>query len=220
MTFLVCRRTLFVMASCLLLGLVGYGGLGWFDARSDSDLLSERADNLIADGFGPDDLGPERLDWLLSVEDPDFYGHGGIDVFTAGAGMTTLTQSLAKRLAFKDFKPGIGKIRQTGYALGLEQKLSKEQILSLFLETAEMGNGPNGWMIGFFSASQEVYGREPGALAREEFLRLIAVLIAPSQLRLFEPNEELLDRVGRIDKLLRNECHPEANDDVWLSGCR
>lgn len=220
MTFLVFRRTLFVVASCLLFGLAGYAVLGWFDARSDSDLLSERADSLIANGFGPDDLSSERLAWLLTVEDPDFYGHGGIDIFTAGAGMTTLTQSLAKRLAFKDFKPGIGKVRQTGYALGLEQKLTKEQILSLFLETAEMGDGPNGWMVGFFSASQELYGREPSELEREEYLRLIAVLIAPSQLRLLEPNEQLIDRVERIDKLIKNECHPESNADVWLSGCR
>ncbi|WP_082817861.1 transglycosylase domain-containing protein [Thalassospira sp. MCCC 1A02491] len=219
MTWLVLKRVTIVFAICTFFGLVGYGGSGWLDARSDSEVLALQADNLIADGFGPEALGSERLKWLLAIEDPDFYGHNGIDVFTAGAGKTTLTQSLAKRLAFDDFRPGIGKIRQTGYALGLEQELTKEQILSLFLKTAEMGNGPNGWMVGFFEASQVLYGYAPGSITRDEFLRLVAVLIAPSRLHLLKPNDELIDRVERIDKLLRNECSPKANKDVWLSEC-
>lgn len=50
--------------------------------------------------------------------------------------------------------PGIAKFRQTGYALGLERKLSKAQILALRLDAQEMGKGPEGWIAGFHKAAK------------------------------------------------------------------
>ncbi|MFK7993283.1 MAG: hypothetical protein AB8B87_04035 [Granulosicoccus sp.] len=77
--------------------------------------LAKRADNLIANHFGGADLGGKRLQWLLKVQDPGYLLHNGIDLQSAGAGITTTTQSTLKRLAFNEFKPGIGKLRQTTY---------------------------------------------------------------------------------------------------------
>ncbi len=60
------------------------------------------------------DLTTEREAILLSVEDPTFWYHKGVDLVTPGAGMTTISQSLVKLLYFPDgFRPGISKIRQT-----------------------------------------------------------------------------------------------------------
>ena len=216
---LVWRSLAFVVLGCVL-GLVIYSGLGWYDARQDGPDLAKRADELMVAGRGANALGPERVDWLIEVEDPEFYAHQGIDFTSPGAGATTITQSLAKRLAFEAFEPGIGKVRQTGYALGLEQVLSKDQILTLFLETAEMGKGTDDWVVGFFNASHQAFGKEPGDVSRDDFLRLVAVLVAPSKLRLFDPNAVLDDRVARIDRLLKKDCLPLSHGDVWLSGCR
>src|SRR5690606_9540138 len=88
-----------------------YGGKGYWDARSDAPQLRQRADDLIAQGRGGASLGAEHLAILLKVEDPSFTSHAGVDFSTAGAGATTITQSASKRLAFKKFHPGIGKIR-------------------------------------------------------------------------------------------------------------
>ncbi|MCV6593926.1 MAG: transglycosylase domain-containing protein [Silicimonas sp.] len=203
----------------VLAGAVGYGAIGYRDAVRQAVAYSDRADALIAGGRGPDDLGTEQLRQLILVQDPGYLDHAGVDLFTAGAGLTTISQSLAKRLGFDRFRPGIRKIRQTGFAIGLETLLTKTQILALWLETVEMGRGPEGWMTGFFLASESIYGRAPAELTDQEYHRLLAVLIAPGRFRLLEDDEELNDRASRIARLASGACRPQNHGDVWLDGC-
>jgi membrane carboxypeptidase/penicillin-binding protein len=71
-------------------------------------------------------LRPEQfpegwLQALLTVEDPHFYTHDGIDASTPGAGITTITQGLVKLYYFHPFKPGIAKLRQSLIALVLTE---------------------------------------------------------------------------------------------------
>ena len=146
--------------------------------------------------------------------------HSGVDLSSAGGGLTTITQSLAKRVGFETFQPGIAKIRQTGYAIGLEHELTKQEILALWLDTLEMGHGPDGWMTGFFRASNAIYGKAPAELSEREFLSLVAVLIAPSTYHLGKDDPKLEDRVARIERLVAGSCTPLDNGDVWLEGCR
>lgn len=209
-----------IVVALLLVGLVGYGAKGYWDALSDAEGLRARADAVIAQGRGGDSLGAAHRAILLAVEDPNFSTHPGVDFSTPGAGLTTITQSAAKRLAFEEFHPGIGKIRQTGYALGLESRLSKEQILALWLDTVEMGNGPIGWMVGFHSASSSIYGRSPAELTEAEFIRLTAVLIAPASYDLVRSDAKLDERAARIRRLVAGVCAPAGFSDVWLEGCR
>lgn len=206
-------------AAMVVAGLTFYAVDGYLDALRDASALAERADRLIAEGRGPSGLGLGRFELLLRVEDPAFETHNGVDLSSPGAGITTLTQSLAKRLAFERFRPGLGKLRQTTYALGLERRLTKEQIAALALDTAQMGRGPDGWMQGFYTASGDIYGRAPEALTEAEFLRLVAVLIAPARYDLQRPDPELDDRVGRITRLVHETCEPTGPRDVWLDGC-
>ncbi|POF34484.1 transglycosylase domain-containing protein [Roseibium marinum] len=212
----------FLGAAFLLLVAAGliYGVTGYLDALSDADGLALRADALMTEGRGGKDLGEDRLEKLLMVQDPAFHQHAGLDFATPGAGITTVTQSLAKRVAFRKFKPGIGKIRQTGYAIGLERKLTKDQIMALWLDTLEMGRGPDGWMKGFFVASEAVYQRPPAELTGREFLSLVAVLIAPGAYDLRHEDARLEERIARIERLVSGDCTPQGNGDVWLEGCR
>jgi hypothetical protein len=108
------------VVALLLIGLATYGLDGYFDACSDAVALEPRAERLIAAGRGPANLGHGRVEQLLLVEDPGFLKHNGVDFDTRGSGLTTLTQSVAKRLGFSSFRPGIRKVRLIGYALGLE----------------------------------------------------------------------------------------------------
>ncbi len=197
----------------------GYGAFGYWDAVRQSNEFIKRANALIVDGRGPNDLGTERLRQLILVQDPGYYDHHGVDLSTLGAGLTTVSQSVSKRLGFDEFRPGIGKIRQTGFALGLESQLSKEQILALFLDTVEMGRGADGWMTGFFHASERVYGRPPADLSDKEFHRLVAVMIAPGSFRLLNQDGSLDDRAARIARLVAGDCMPSDQRDVWLDGC-
>lgn len=217
------KKTLKFISFLVALAIIasfGYGAKGYYDARSESDILKNRADTLILNGRGGSTLGNEKLRQLLLVQDPAFQSHSGVDLTSPGAGVTTITQSVSKRLAFEDFTPGIGKIRQTGYALGLESELSKDQILALWLETLEMGRGPDGWMTGFHTASEVIYAEQPASLDDEQYFRLLAVLIAPGRYDLLSDDDGLGKRVKRIAKLVSGDCSPNGNGDVWLDGCK
>ncbi len=213
-------RTILLGVLLCAIAVVGYGWLGFRDARSQSEELQARADGLIGSGRGGIGLGSVYREALLAVEDPAFTQHYGFDLTTPGAGSTTITESLAKRVCFDDFQPGIAKIRQTGCAIGLETVLSKRQIMALFLDTVEMGPGPDGrWVRGLFAASEAHFGSAPMELSQEEFASLVAVMIAPGELDLTGPSPKLEERIARILRLVADECLPTRRSDVWLEGC-
>ena len=203
----------------LLLALVSYAALGYVSGSRDADQHRQMAQTLIETGKGADALGPKRIQLLLLVQDPAFHNHEGVDLKTAGAGLTTITQSVSKRLAFENFKPGIGKIKQTTYAISLERHLTKNEILALFLDTVPMGQGSNGWTVGFFDASQSFYGMSPRDLNDNQFIELVSVMIAPGLLNHKSRNEKFTERVKRIERLHKGECHPKTNKDVWFEAC-
>lgn len=203
----------------LIIAMFGYGGKGWYDAVQMAEGFQTQAEQLTSNGKGVESLTSHQLNTLIKVQDPGFYDHDGIDFSSKGAGITTLTQSLAKRLGFKKYTPGIGKIRQSGFALGLDSVLSKHQQVALFLATAEMGRGPNGWITGFHNAADLIYQKRVAELNENEFNSLVAVLIAPSKLKLSAPDAALQERVARITKLAHEKCEPNNFNDVWLEGC-
>ncbi|WP_319414591.1 transglycosylase domain-containing protein [uncultured Cohaesibacter sp.] len=215
--FFVALGIIFMLLLAVCGGLFGYG---YMDAIADADRLRARAEALIASGFGGSSLGEERYRQLLMVQDPHFEHHNGVDITTPGAGVTTISQSLAKRVGFQKFTPGIGKIRQTGYALGLESRLNKEQIMALWLDTLEMGQGPKGWVTGFHQMSEALFGAPPSVINEDQYLSLVAVLIAPGRFQIGSGNEALVNRVGRIRRLVKGDCVPLDNADVWLEGCK
>lgn len=213
------RKYIYLVLFIVIASLGWIIGKAWIDARTMAPELATRADGLIENGKGWRMLGNERKKWLLAVEDPVFETHVGIDLTTPGAGTTTLTQSLSKQLAFDEFEPGIAKLRQTVFALSLERQLTKEQIAALWLDTAQMGPGSDGWIEGFEAASLEIFGEEPSALTNDQYLTLVAVLIAPSTLALDVDDPQTTERISRIKKLIAGDCVPIDNGDVWLEGC-
>ncbi|PHS38661.1 MAG: hypothetical protein COA91_07810 [Robiginitomaculum sp.] len=87
------------------------------------------------DGFvSLTDISKDYIDIFLQVEDPMFYAHKGIDFKTPGAGLTTVSQSLTKRLFFKQFKPGFAKLEQSLIArFVVHPTISKDdQLLAFF----------------------------------------------------------------------------------------
>ena len=83
-----------ILIGLLFLALAIYAGKGWYDAKGDAPELRERADILRKQGLGADSLGPAERALLLQVEDPSFDRNNGTDFSSAGAGQTTITQSL------------------------------------------------------------------------------------------------------------------------------
>lgn len=213
-------KIVLMLAAILLLALAAYSYSGWYDASRDSPALKAEAVRLALAGQGAASLTPRQRYILLAVEDPAFDTHNGIDWSTPGAGRTTMTQALSKKLAFEKFQPGIRKLRQSTYALGLEHQLSKDEILTLCLRRASFGDKDGQWIDGFANASQRFFGKPLTALDEDQFIALVATLISPGKFNPAHRNGAFETRVTRIRKLVAGQCQPTGHGDVQLEGCR
>lgn len=134
---------------------------------------------------------PERFEeLLLQKEDRFFYYHLGVNpvsigrealrllVFREQRGSSTLTQQLVKNLLGNENKRTLkNKLRELAYALSLEVFTSKEEILSMYANTAYFGNKAQGLL----QASKTYFRASPQALSDDAFLSLLATLASPSQ---------------------------------------
>ena len=103
------------------------------------------------------DMGPYAPKAVMAAEDRNFYNHGAIDpVSTARAlwidvtqaglneGGSTITQQLVKIQLLTPQKSLTRKVQELILAETLEQRYSKDQILSMYLNRVYFGNGAYG----------------------------------------------------------------------------
>ena len=133
------------------------------------------------------------IDMLIAYEDQHFEAHRGIDwtsmVRAAGqfalagghivSGGSTLTMQLARLLEGAPTRDWSAKVRQLIHANQLEQQLSKDQILSLYLNLAPYG----GNIEGVRAASLAYFGKEPARLTTAEAALLVALPQSPEARR-------------------------------------
>ncbi len=148
--------------------------------------------------------GPIYGDWIsyeqtpralvnafVSVEDRTFFKHGGVDskgllramwsnVRAGGvrAGGSTITQQLAKNLFLSSDRTIKRKAQELLLALWLEQKFTKEQILTLYLNRVYFGGGA----YGIDAAARKFYGHSAANLSIAESAVLAGLVKAPSRL--------------------------------------
>ncbi len=141
----------------------------------------------------PSEVDPRYLKMLMAFEDRRFYDHNGVDplafvrsgiqVFRKGriiSGGSTLTMQVARLLQGRHEKTGAGKLRQIVRAVQIEERLSKEEILRLYLLLAPFG----GNLEGVRGASLAYFGKEPRRLSVSEAALLVALPQSPESRRL------------------------------------
>lgn len=139
-----------------------------------------------------DEVDPRLITFLLAYEDRRFFEHDGIDrramlraafqLITNGrviSGASTLSMQAARLLSDATTRTLAGKIQQIVQAMRLEEKLSKQEILTLYLNHAPYG----GNLEGVRAASWAYFGKEPGWLNLAEIALLIALPQAPETRR-------------------------------------
>jgi penicillin-binding protein 1C len=132
------------------------------------------------------------IDMLVAYEDQNFETHRGIDwgamlraagqYATAGrivSGGSTLTMQVARLIEGEPTRNVWGKVRQIVHADLLEDQLSKEQILNLYLTLAPYG----GNIEGIRAASLAYFGKEPVRLTTAEAALLVALPQSPEARR-------------------------------------
>jgi penicillin-binding protein 1A len=154
----------------------------------DGSLLNERG---AANAYVPVDLLPRHLiDAVLAVEDRRFFEHRGFDPaglvratlanLRAGSfaqGGSTLTQQLAKNLFLSSERTIARKVEELTLALWLELRLSKRDILELYLNRVYFGGGA----YGVEAAAQRFFGKPARNIDLAEAAMLAGLLKAPSR---------------------------------------
>nr|WP_255731596.1 penicillin-binding protein 1C [Phaeobacter sp. B1627] len=138
------------------------------------------------------DVDPAYLRMLIAYEDKRFYSHSGIDPLAmlrvlgqalrdqrTRSGGSTLTMQVARLLENGTTGRLAGKLRQMRVALALERRLSKEEILALYLTHAPFG----GNLEGVRAASYAWFGKEPHRLTAAESALLVALPQSPERRR-------------------------------------
>ncbi|MCY1127835.1 penicillin-binding protein 1C [Frigidibacter sp. RF13] len=149
----------------------------------------------VADGrwrLDPGPVDPLFLKMLVGFEDGRFYSHSGIDpmaIARAGlqalwngrvvSGGSTLTMQVARLLEDSGTGRWQGKLRQMRLALALERRLTKAEILDLYLRIAPYG----GNLEGVRAASLAYFGKEPRHLTPAEAALLVAIPQSPEARR-------------------------------------
>ena len=164
-----------------------------------------------------EEMTERQINILLAVEDPAFFSHRGVDYRTPGAGITTITQSLVKRLYFRSFRPGIrNKIMQILFArFALHPYVSKEDQLRLFINIVFLGRSEKGPVYGFGEAAQAYFRRDFQTLTEEEYMALVAMIIAPRTFHVQNHPELNAERVRRIQDLMSGKYKPRGLMDLY-----
>ena len=162
------------------------------------------------------DLSEWQTRALIMVEDPNFFKHSGVDFSTPGAGITTISQGLVKILYFNDFSPGLAKLKQTLIArFTFDPLISKDEQLSMFINMAYLGNMDGKYIFGFTNAAKLYYKKQFKKLNKDEYLSLIAMLIAPDNFNLISRPKANKERVRRIKLLISGKYHPKGLMDLY-----
>jgi membrane peptidoglycan carboxypeptidase len=176
-------------------------------------------ERLLAEGsgvIGLRDIPAKRIEQLLAVEDPGFYEHKGVDLSTPGAGLTTITQAMVKYLYFDQFQPGFMKVEQTLIAwLAVDPLINKDDQLTAFINTAYLGHVDGIEVRGFPAAARVYFEKALDELTSDEYLSLVAMLIAPDGFSVKYHADKNRERVTRIKKVLSGEYRPKGNRDVY-----
>jgi len=169
---------------------------------------------------GPASTGWVNLDnagWLpeaaIAAEDIRFRTHPGFDLVAIQEaldasmneermrGGSTITQQLCKNLFLDGRRTLLRKLRELVLAMNMENRMSKDAILALYLNVVEFGPGING----IAEASHAWFLKDPAHLSPREAAFLVSILPAPNMWhkRISKTKEVPIRRVNEVLNRMR-----------------
>ena len=163
--------------------------------RFETPLRIFTRDNKLIGEFGDrrtipiafEDTPKAYIDALLNTEDKRFFEHRGVDLISLAndvvglflsdvrTGASTITMQLAKIISFSPEQTFIRKFKEMLLAVKIEQALTKEQILELYINIAPLGKHAYGVQAG----AHTYYGKPVGELNLAQIAMLAAVSKRP-----------------------------------------
>lgn len=170
----------------------------------------------------------------VAIEDDTFFDHWGVRPFAilrsminnfssggspfSGAGGSTITQQVIKNSILVQEKTLTRKIKEAILALRLEQVLTKEEILSHYLNESPYG----GTIYGVEEASQAFFGKRASDVTLSEAAYLAALPQAPTRFSPYGNNRDALDarqenvlkKMLEHDFITKDEFNEANNEEV------
>ncbi len=181
-----------------------------------------------------EDISRHLRNATIAIEDAEFYQHSGIrpsrtlkavfDNLTAGdllggQGGSTLTQQVVKNVYLTREKTITRKVKEWVLAIALEKKLTKDEILSVYLNEMPYG----GTIYGAQEASKYFFGKDASELTLAEAAYLAALPQRPSY---FSPHGNNFDKLEKRKDLvlammlehtfITDEEYQEAKDETVI----
>jgi 1A family penicillin-binding protein len=195
----------------------GADGKAWFS------LDEHRRDVPLAE------VAPALREAVIAVEDHRFYRHGGIDPIGFGRavwhnirrgaiteGGSTITQQLA-RTVFLSNQRTLGRKGKEAILAGLiEQQLTKDQILELYLNRVALSAGT----FGVEAMSRQLFGKRAKDLSLLESAIVAGLIRAPSALSPWSNEEGALARSKVVLARMREEGFISAAAEQGANGAR
>lgn len=181
-----------------------------------ADLGSERRVNAQAN-----DIPTDLIKAIVSIEDHRFFDHRGIDTIRIlGAflrnlqsnslqGGSTLTQQLIKLTYFSTSTSDqtiSRKAQEAWLAIQLEQKATKQEILTYYINKVYMSNGNYGMQ----TAAQNYYGKDLNNLSLPQLALLAGMPQAPNQYDPYSHPEAAQDRRNLVLSEMKNQGYISA----------
>jgi penicillin-binding protein 1A len=161
------------------------------------------------------EISPNLLNALIATEDIRFSNHSGIDFRGAASivgyaligkrrGASTITQQLAKNLFPRTrfgnvFDKATTKLKEWITAVRIEERYTKEEIITMYFNTVEFG----GNAFGITSASRTFFGKKPIDLTEVEASMLVGMLKAPTRYSPIKNPENALRRRNTVLNQMR-----------------
>jgi penicillin-binding protein 1B len=153
------------------------------------------------------DIPPRLVQAVTSIEDRDFFNHGGINYLRTAkcamqdlvshrynCGGSTLTQQLARGFFLTPEKRLTRKIRELFIAFQLEHRFSKQQIFEMYANEINLGHRGSYDINGFGEASQAFFGKDLKQLDTAEYALLAGMIQRPSRLDPYRHPERAIER--------------------------
>jgi penicillin-binding protein 1A len=176
------------------------------------------------------EMGPYAPGSVIAAEDRNFYSHGAVDVGSIGRalwvdvtsrglneGGSTITQQLVKIQLLTPQKSLTRKVQELVLAVAIEQRYSKDQILTMYLNRVYFGHGAYG--VG--AAAKTYFNKDAKDLTPAQAAFLAGLIQAPSA---YDPiphydlarARELYVLQGLVStgKLSASEADKATNEDV------
>ncbi|MEM9356092.1 MAG: PBP1A family penicillin-binding protein, partial [Pseudomonadota bacterium] len=175
----------------------------------DGNVIGKRGINLN-NAVPLEEIPDVMIKATLATEDRRFFEHIGVDflgTFRALVenirandvvqGGSTLTQQLAKNLFLSPERSIVRKLKEVYLSFWLESRLTKRQILKLYLDRAYMGGGA----FGVEAAAQFYFGKSVREITMAEAALMAGLFKAPTK---YAPHVNLPRSRARANEVLSN----------------